>query len=910
MAERGRLAERWRRLFGRNLVGEIDEELAFHIGERTRELVARGADPSRAREAALARFGDMESTRAELERIARRRERKMARVEWREELGQDLRFAARTLARNPVFTVVAVATLVLGIGANSAIFSVVNGVLLRPLPFPEPERVVHLGWDWGAGSAQGYLSAYKVEYFRERAESFTGLATYRGQKVGLGRGAEEVVVEGIRASSDFLEVVGYPLVLGRWFTEAEDRPGGLRVVVLGHGLWQSRYGGDPGVIGADIGLGGEPRTVIGVLSPDYRFPQLAGYRDFVVPFQLDADPLDEGRNYPAIARLAPGVDRDRAAAELATLSSRFLTDNPELVEASREGRMGLTSYQEIYVGSLGGVLWIMLAAVGLVLLIACANVANLFLARTTERQRELAVRAALGASRGRLVRLLLTESLALSLVAGVLALGLAAWATRALVAAVPYELPRSGEIGLDPGVVLYTFGAAVLTAAVFGLAAALPTARRGLAGLRERTRGTDSGRRLRSALVTAEAAVSVVLLVGAGLLISTLLELRSVDPGFGTDGLVTATVPRWPERYDPAEAQAAFEGRLLDRLRRGVASGLPVRGAAEASPGTRAAAGPIAGLALASSMPLQRGWNLPMQLADRPEVWAGDVEWRAVSPGYFDVVGTPVLRGRGFTEGDDTGSRRVVIVNEAFVRQFLPDTDPLGQGIDIGRYDGRWIGPEFEGESAEIVGVVADMRELSLRQEPKRTLWVPRRQAAMQTRPVILLRTDRPGPAVDRLRRDLAALDPSLPPPTLRTMEDVLGESLARERFNAVLMTLFAGLAVLLTAVGIFGVVSYGVRRRTKEIGIRIAMGAREAEVTRMVTRQGVLPVLLGIGVGAVGALLLTRFLQSMIWGVSATDPATFVGVALFLTAVALAASWLPARRAARGDPVRALAAE
>jgi predicted permease len=893
-------------LFGRNLLGEIDAELAFHVEERTRELVERGVDAVEARERALARFGDVAETRAELEAIAKRRERRMARAEWREELGQDLRFATRTLVRNPVFSVVALATLVLGIGANSAIFSVVNGVLLRPMPFPEPERVVHLGWDWGSGDPQGYLSAYKVEYFREQAKSFVGLATYRGYSAGLGRGADERVVRGVRASVDFLDVVGYPLVAGRWFTESEDRPGGPAVVVLGHGLWQTRFGGDPGVVGSTVAVDGGLRTVIGVLPPEFRFPQLAGWGDLIVPFQLEADPRDEGHNYPAIARLAPGVDRDRADAELAALSERFLQDTPELAEAGRQGRMGLTSYQDIYIGSLGSVLWIMLAAVGLVLLIACANVANLLLARTTERQRELSVRAALGASRGRLVRLLLTESVALSLVAGLLALGLAAWGTQALVNAAPYELPRTGDIGLDLRVVAFTFLAAVVTAALFGLAAAVPTARGGpVAGLREGARGTDGGRRLRGLLVMTEAAVSVVLLVGAGLLISTLLELRAVDPGFETEDLLTATVPRWPERYDSPEAQAAFERRLVEGY-----GGWSSAGAADAAPGVEALARtqPADGVALASSMPLRRGWNMPMQLESRPEVWAGDVEWRAVSPGYFDVVGTPVIRGRSFTPFDDAGSGRVVIVNEAFVREFFPGTDPIGQRIDIGRYEDRWISPAFEGEAAEIVGVVADMRELSLRRDPKRTMLVPRRQARMPTQPVILLRGG-PG-AGDRLRETLRSLDPALPTPTLRTMEDVLGESLARERFNAVLMTLFAGLAVLLTAVGIFGVVSYGVRRRTKEIGIRIALGARATEVTRMVTRQGMLPVVAGIGIGVAGALLLGRFLRSMIWGVSVTDPATFVGVGALLTIVAFLASWIPARRAARADPVRALTDE
>ncbi|HUP20460.1 MAG TPA: ABC transporter permease [Gemmatimonadota bacterium] len=890
-------------MLGRRPDREIEEELAFHLEMRTAELIEAGESPERARERAMARFGDVAEARAHCAAIAKRRERKMARTEYVEDLRQDLRFAFRTLVRNRAFTALALATLVLGIGATSAIFSVVNGVLLRPLPFPAPERVVHWGWGWAGGEPSGALSAYKLEWFRERSSSFEAVATYRSFTQGLGTGPEEAV-SGLRVTRPFLRVVGHPLPLGRWFTAEEATPGGPDVVVLGHGLWQARFGADPGIVGRDVTLGGVPRTVIGVMSPGFRFPQSPDAGDVFVPLRLEADPQDEGHNHSALARLAPGVDRGRASAELTTLSARFRDAHPELM-GERERGMGLISYQDLYVGSLRGVLWILLGAVGLVLLIACANVANLLLARTSERQREIAVRSAMGASRGRLIRQILTESVALSLVAGALGFGLATWATRALVAAAPWRLPRAEEIGPDATVVLFTFGAAVITAVVFGLVAALPSAGRGpMIQLREGSHGTPPGRRLRAALVTTEAALSLVLLIGAGLLISTLLELRAVDPGFESDGLLTASVPRWPDRYDSDATLAAFESRLLDRLS-------PARGDTDPSSGG-SGAGPIQAMALAGNIPLERGWNLPMEVEGRPDAREGDVEWRGVSPGYFETVGTPLVRGRTFTAADDADAPRVVIVNEEFVRLYLPDTDPIGQRVALGRFRGRWIHPEFAGEPAEIVGVVADMRELSLRRDPKRTMLVPRSQApsSMRSTPVFLLRTARPGAAAATLRRVLAGIDPSLPPPTFRPMDEIIGESLARERFNALLMGLFSAIALVLTAIGIFGVVSYGVRRRTREIGIRMALGARTRDVTRMVTWQGMLPVAIGLAIGIAAALGLTRLLQTMIWGVSATDPVTFVAVTAVMATVALLASWVPARRAARAEPMRALRQE
>lgn len=888
------MLERWRRLLGGDAESDIEDELSFHLEMRAAELESRGETPERARERALARFGDPEEARAGCREIANRRERRMARAQYFQELKQDLRFAVRTLGRDPVFTLVAIATLVLGIGANTAIFSVVNGVILRPLPFPEPEEVVHWGWSWrSTGGVAGAVSAYKLEWFSERAETFEAVTTYRGFTAGLGEGPDETGVRGLRVSPGFQDVVGLRLAAGRRFSPEESAPGGPAVTVISHGLWQSRFGGDPNVVGRTMAVGGESRTVIGVAGADFRFPQAESFTELLVPFRLVADPRDLGHNYSVLARLADGVDPDRAAAELTTLSEQFREAHPELMQDERERGMRLVSFQELHVGSLSGVLWTLMAAVGLVLLIACANVANLLLARTSERQRELAVRSAVGASRSRLVRQLLTESLALSAIAGVLGLALAAWATQALVAAVPSQLPRAAEVGVDVRVVAFTIAASLLTAVVFGLAAALPSSKSGVMGvLREGGRGAPGGGRMRNALVTAEAAVSLVLLVGAGLLISTVVQLRSVEAGFEPEGLMTASVSRWPDRYDDPEALAQLERRLLE--------GLAVPGAS----------GAVQAVGLSSNIPLERGWNLPMEVEGRPGAEAGDVEWRSVSPGYFEALDTRLVRGRAFTSADGAGAPRVVIINEAFAQLYFPDEDPIGHRIAIGRYQGQWIGPHFEGEPAEIVGVVEDMRELSLRLEPKRTMLVPREQAAMGTSPVILIRSSRPGAAAAWLRDAFARIDSSLPAPTLRPMSEVIGESLARERFQALLMSLFAAIALVLTAVGIFGVVSYGVRRRRAEIGIRVALGAPTGKVIRMVAGQGMKPVVFGMALGLLASLVLVRFIRSMIWGVSPTDPATFVAVVIVLLSVALVASWLPARRAARADPVRTLRQE
>lgn len=810
-------------------------------------------------------------------------------------LRQDVAQVFRSLVRAPRFAAAVVLTLALGIGANSAIFSVVDAVVLQRLPFPEADRVVHLAWDRG-GWRQGGMSPVKFEYWHDNTRSFRGMATWHSFLARLDVGDGVTGVPALRVSRDFLRVVGYEPRLGRGFTDAEDVPDGPRVALISHRLWEGRFGGARDAVGSTLRIDEESYTVVGVLPDAFAFPQVSERIDVIVPLGLRVDPKDEGANYPIIARLRDGVDRDAAAADVARLDASFAEQYPNQVY-DPDGGMKLATFEELYVGDVATALWVVMGAVGLVLLIACANVANLFLARAVSRRREVALRAALGASRGRVARFVLTESVVLALLAGGVGLLLARWGLGALVALSPAELPRMEAIGVDWRVVLFTFLAALATGLLFGAAAALPAARTRLSDvLKEGARGSSGRGRGRQVLLAGQAALSMVLLVGAGLLVATLLSLRSVDPGFEVEGLVAVRFPFKPAGYGTAHAMWELERRMVEEAGR--------------APG-------IAALAGASNLPLERGLNLPMSIGGRPDDFEGAVEWRAVTPGYFSTLGIELLAGRSFSEADEEGGLPVVIVNEAFARRYFPDGSPLGQRVDIGRYRGAFIDPSLEGPGAEIVGVVADVREVSLRAEPRRTVYQPAAQAAtvladaLGGMPVFIARTAPGGGSAERVLRDaLRSLDPGLPVPEVLPLSGVVSESLTRERFGATLLSTFAGLALVLTAFGIYGVLAYTVRRRRQEIGIRMALGAGGPAVSRMVALQGLVPVAVGLMVGAGGSLALSRLVASMVWGVSPTDPATISVVAALLLAVALAASWLPAREAVRTDPVRSLSPE
>lgn len=807
-----------------------------------------------------------------------------------EMIAQDIRFAVRGLLRKPAMAVIAIGMLGLGIGANTALFSVLNGVVFRSLPFPEPDAVVHLAWQRGP-YARSTVPLYKFEYWRQATTSFSGMTTWTGFSGRLGEGERLAGVSGLRVSDDFFNVVGIDPVIGRAFAPSDNIQGAADVAIVSHEFWNGRLSADPEVVGSEVLVDGRPRTIVGVMPAGFLFPQAFGSVSMITPLRQRADPLDEGENYGVLARIAPGVSKEQAESDVRRVSTAFEEEHPDLMHET-DMWMRLSTFEELYVGGLGSTLWILMGATALVLLIACANVASLLMARAAERREELSLRTALGASRGRILAQLTVESALLTILAGSFGVVLARWGVDALLGLAPIQLPRADEIGIDWTVLAATFGVVVITAALFGVAAAslIPKGK-----AHQASRGATSGswsRPTRHLLIASEAALAMVLLVGAGLLVATLREIARVDAGFVTEGVVTARFPLQPDGYHTAHQAWELQEDVLERVRRD---------------------GSVSHAAAVSSLPLERGWNLPMALAADVESFAGDVEWRAVSTGYFKALEIPVLRGRSFLDSDVRESDQVVMINEAFAALHFPDSDPVGQQILVGHYNGRWIAPDFESPGATIIGVVADLREMSLKSAPKRTMWVPQAQAQDMLAagvPTFLVRGGDSRAVTNALRQAFAEADPGLPIPTFGRLSDVVGRSVAEERFNATLMGLFALLALALATVGIYGVVSYGVRQRTREVGIRIALGAEPSEVVRMLTRQGLTPVVVGIVTGGALGLYLARYLSDLVWGVSPTSPANVSMVAMVMFVVATLAAWLPARSASSGEPTRALSGE
>jgi putative ABC transport system permease protein len=791
-----------------------------------------------------------------------------------------LRHTLRSLRRAPAFTLAALTTLALGIGANTAIFSVVDGVLLNPLHYPDPDRLVIV---WGRHAAIGQETASLPDFldWRSEARSFESLSAMTNTRFNLTGSGEPEMVRGALATAGLFRTFGVVPTVGRGFRDDEERSAAPRVALLGEGFWQRRFGRDRDIVGRQVQLSGVLYTVVGIVPATL---QLAQPVDVWAPLATDTTRPRRADFLTVFGRLRPGVDLERAQGEMTTIAQRLESQYPETNEGWGAEVVGL---KEQLVGEIRPALLVFMGAVGLVLLVGCANVANLMLARVAGRSRELTIRAALGASRTRLAGELLLESVVLGLFGGVLGLVLAVWGIEALRSLQPGIVPRIGEIGLDPRVLGFALGLSLLTAVLFGLVPMWRLTREDLReGLTEGSRGVAGGggfRRARAALVQAEVALAFVLLAGAALLLRSFDRLQQVDPGFSTDRILTARVTLPRAKYREDAQRAAFGEQLLI----GVGSRPGVRSAALVSDAPLGDSPPYLSFEIQGVAPPSDGT-------------VQDAEVFAASPEYFETLRIPLIQGRLYDAGDRTGGRGVAVVNLALARRFWPGRSALGARITLDD-------PADPESWRTVVGIVGDVRQGRLSDQAYPQIYLPFAQSPSRSVVLAVRAYGDPASLVPGIRGSLAELDPDLPLADIATLEERKAVSLARPRVNAAVVGGFALAALVLAAVGIYGVVAYGVVQRTRELGIRMALGAGGGPLLRMVIRQGMMPVLTGIALGLAGALTAGRVLRSLLFGVGPGDPATFVAVTFFLVAVALAAIYLPARRAARSDPMVAL---
>jgi predicted permease len=826
------------------------------------------------------------------------------------QLWQDLRYTARHWIRKPGFALVVVLTLALGIGANAAIFSVVDAVLLKPLPYPEPERLVQIYSQFpNLGFDKFWISPPEYLELREWARSYDAVGAYVLTTENVAGGELPMRARTAYVTAPLWRALGVDAEHGRTFTEEEDGPGADPVVLLSHGFWQRTFGADPELVGNTVEVDGKTRTVVGILPPEVDLED-SGVEVWL-PLAIDpANPGGRGSHFLyLIGRLGEGVPLAQAREEMEALLTRWEEQfgGADDHAPNTEGhRFLIQPLKEEMVGEVRPAMLLLLGAVGLVLLIACANVANLLLARAEARQREIAIRTALGANHGRLVRQFLTESVALAVTGGLLGLGLAFWGLKTLVAAYPESVPRIGGITLDLRVLAFTVAASLVTGLVFGLAPALHARTRAFFNaLREGGRSSTGKTRqwFRRGLVVAEVALAAVLVVGAGLLLKSFWTLTRLDPGFDAGGLLSFQIELPASAYPEPEQVASFYDRLIRRL--------------ETLPGVESAAA-------AAGLPPQRSVNANTtqfeSVPDDPDGPPHNVAYyQFVSPGYFATLGIPVIEGRGFAESDAPGDPPVVVINQTMAKTFWPDRDPVGQRLRRGWWSST---EDSEGGFTEpwhtIVGVVADVKQGGMDQEVGTELYFLHRQVPAATpggrirRTLnLLVRTaGDPLALAPMARAEVGRMDPALPVANVRSMETVVSDSMVRRRFLSLLVGLFAGLALLLAAVGTYGVLSYAVEERRYEMGVRMALGARGTSVLMLVLRQGMGLVLAGLAVGVGLALLLREVLASQLYGVEPTDPVTYAVVAAVLVAVAFVACLVPAGRAMRTDPVVALKSE
>lgn len=805
-------------------------------------------------------------------------------------LFQDLRYALRTLWRSPGFALVAVLTLALGIGLNTAIFSVVNGVLLRPLPFREPGQLVRLHHVHAEKAAEGGpFSPQDLEDLQAGATGFEGLAGYLYEPGAAGMNltgdGEPRQVQAAHVSREFFSLLGVNAARGRTLRPDENVPGADRVVVVSDALWRSRYNADPGVVGRTVTLQGEPFTVVGVMPPGFAYPDAQAQA--WVPMSLigeDDIPRERGLRWiEVIGRLRPGTTPEAALGSVNSVLGRLAAEHAGTNEGW--GRARLQTLRDSVVGPVRPALLVLLGTVALVLLVACANLANLLLARASAREREVAIRTALGAGRGRLVRQLLTESLVLALLGGALGLALASSGVRALLALSAGTIPRPEEVGVDGRVAAFALLLSIATAVLFGLVPALRASRGATSEtLRDGGRGGTQrrGTGTRAALVLAQTAAAMVLLVGAGLLVNSFWRLVKVDPGFRPENVLVASLEIPTDRYQTPAAMNAYRGELVRRV--GEIPGVLAVGAAKTQP-LRGGGEPYD-----FTIPGRSGPDATMTPASGTLI---------VSPRYFESLGIPLLRGRAFVDNDDLPeSPAVMMINQAAARRYFAGADPVGQTVNLRDYP------------ITVIGVVGDVRNEGLAAEPQPTVYFPFGMAPRAATQLFIRTSGQPEAIADAVRRAIRAADPLQPIAEIRTMRSAMADTVAQPRFFTILLSIFGAVAVLLAALGLYGVVAYSVTRRTTEIGIRMALGARARDVVGMVVGRSAWPTAAGILAGTLGALLLSRWMSSMLYQVRPGDPATFAGAALLLAVVALVASWLPARRAARIEPTQALRAD
>lgn len=877
---------------------DLEEELRTHLEMRARDNEAAGMSPEEARYDAQRQFGNMTLMKEDA--------REMDIVKWMETVGQNLHYAGRMLRRSPGFTMVAILTLALGIGANVATFTVVHAVLLNPLPFAHPEQLVRVYDDLrGSNSRDVGMSVPEFWDLRDKSGVFQEISAAWPVDANLTGGEHPDRVEFLGTSTNYFTLLGAKAQLGRVYTVADSQPGFTEGITISDGFWHRMFGADPNVLGKKIRLDSDLYTIIGVMAPGFRHPgsslgsevevfAAAGFS--AAPFPV---PPQRGfRMMPgSIARIKPGLSIAQAQARLDAFTAQLSREFPVEYPSAANWGVRLVQVQDDLVGKVRTELLVLFGAVGCVLLIACVNLANLLLARSASRQREIAIRQALGAGRGRLIGQLLTESILLATISGMVALATVVMLKAWLLRLAPADMPRLNEVNLSGGVLLFAFAVSIVTGVIFGLAPALQTVRPSqVTKLREGSRGTGSSKhqmQISRTLVASEIALSLVLLIGAGLLLRSFWNLIEVRPGFDPHHVVTAKiwlpVPNDPaeDNYPTTEKRAAFHQEVLRRIR-GLA------GVEQAALGSQNSL-PM------SSVHFQLRFTIESQAVESERAPVAEIA--GVSPDYFALLRTPLVRGRGLVEADVAKTQRVAVVNEAVARKYWPGGDAVGQhiqftGVRPQSPNTQWIA---------IVGVVADIKADGLDAATTPRIYLPVNQSPSYGI-VVYLRTNADTGAMEEMvRREVQSVDPSIPVFGARTMDEIVAKYLEQRRFALELLGVFAGVALLLASIGIYGVMAYTFSQRTNEIGIRIAMGAQRNDILKIAVGEGAVIVIFGLAAGLLGSLALTRFLQTMLFDVKATDPITFAAIPLLLAAVALAACFVPARRATRVDPLVAL---